>query len=218
MILLSPLKKATSRKGWYHELKDLADLKTCITQGFGENLVDYTQFGIKGHNGIDFALEDGTEVFASHDGIVESVSTDKSAGIGVVLKDLEKKTIYWHFKEATVHKGDYIKAGDMLGYGDNTGWSTGPHLHLGLKFYTPNGEVRDRENGYDGAVDPLPYIVWPNMKITKESLPLYYKAMLHRVPDTDFWVGHDVEEFLQAMMTQEEWKKLDLLITDARNI
>ena len=64
----------------------------------------------------------------------------------------------------------------------------------------------------------------PNyMIITKESLALLYKAMLHRSniengQPNEFWIGHEVEEFMNEMMKQEEWKKLDILITDARQL
>ena len=59
--------------------------------------------------------------------------------------------------------GQQVKQGDLLGHGDNTGWSTGSHLHFGMKLLNANGEVINRNNGYDGAVDPLKYLVWFGM-------------------------------------------------------
>ena len=44
------------------------------------------------------------------------------------------KTIYWHLiKEIPVKVGQKVQAGDVVGYADNTGFSTGDHLHFGLK-------------------------------------------------------------------------------------
>lgn len=94
------------------------------------------------------------------------------------------KTIYWHMcdcvKEpqftspiykAVGYKPDQtgvsqtgiaVKRGDLLGYADNTGASSGDHLHFGLKpqaqnesngaWYNPA-----QDNGYNGAIDPQPF-------------------------------------------------------------
>src|SRR5260370_31962867 len=59
--------------------------------------------------------------------------------------------------------GVAVKAGDLLGYADNTGLSTGDHLHFGLK---PQAEAEPagtwinvaQTNGYLGAIDPTPYL------------------------------------------------------------
>lgn len=89
------------------------------------------------------------------------------------------ETVYFHLKEARVsitddiskswfdwgrilNKGSrFIKAGQLIGISDNTGqYTTGAHLHFGMYIYwkDSNGMFsKDWKNGYDGAVDPLPY-------------------------------------------------------------
>ena len=69
---------------------------------------------------------------------------------------------FWHLVEGSikVQPGQRVESGDLLAMGDNTGMSTGNHLHRGLKpQIEENGEYRNElsGNGYYGAIDPEPY-------------------------------------------------------------
>ena len=70
-----------------------------------------------------------------------------------IIKQLYR-TISWHLidDDAVVKTGQVVKAGDLLGYGDNTGQSTGDHLHFGLHIIGT-----DLNNGYKGFSDPQLY-------------------------------------------------------------
>ena len=46
-----------------------------------------------------------------------------------------KATIYAHLSYTTVYEGQYVTAGEVLGYGGSTGYSTGPHLHFECRYY-----------------------------------------------------------------------------------
>ena len=130
-----------------------------ISQFFGENLNPlYKQLGLLYHNGIDIAIPNRTPVLASHDGTITEVSNEVnstfSRGYGVYLTHSEGWfTVYWHMLPPNLKVGDVIKAGEPLGYSDNSGQSTGPHLHFGLYAFP-----RDFNNGVGGAIDPLPYL------------------------------------------------------------
>jgi murein DD-endopeptidase MepM/ murein hydrolase activator NlpD len=61
-----------------------------------------------------------------------------------------------------VKPGDIVDIGTPLAKSDNTGLSTGPHLHFGLKPLDKGTEDWDwnnleQDNGYFGAVNPIPY-------------------------------------------------------------
>lgn len=144
------------------------------TQGFGSNPDYYkSNYGVAGHNGIDFVAAHGDPVYAAHDGICYP-EIDNSGGNGVVIRTQERfeygalnvfyKSIYWHLVKAdsVVHYGQIVKAGDLIGYADNTGKTTGDHLHFGLKPCDWNETEwtwynTEQSNGYNGAIDPTPY-------------------------------------------------------------
>lgn len=152
-------------------------------QKFGENAIDvYAKMGLKGHNGLDLYAPDGFPIYAAHDGEVVFCGEDGSAGLGIVIRTLEPKeykhatnsplsgedvfykSIYWHIKKGSfkVKAGDKVKAGQLIAEADNTGMSTGSHLHFGIKPVA-KGEADwswynvEQANGFMGAIDPAPF-------------------------------------------------------------
>lgn len=126
-----------------------------ITQLFGENPDIYRKWGFPGHNGIDYGIPNGTPIMAAVGGTVNLVGFE-NGGYGNYIKlshvDGSKTyfTYYAHLASAAVAAGQKVKVGTVIGYSNNTGASTGPHLHFGLKI--------DGENPpYKGYVDPMPY-------------------------------------------------------------
>lgn len=126
-------------------------------------------------------------VLAAHDGYVvsdASVQSDTKGRYVEILSDemvidgkkCKIKTMYFHLKEAYVSttpistswwakwlpkNGTRVKRGQMIGIANNTGlYTTGAHLHFGLYILwkqANGGYVKDTQNGYDGAEDPMPY-------------------------------------------------------------
>jgi len=127
-----------------------------ITQLFGENPDFYKRFGYAGHNGIDYGIPNGTPVKAAADGTVSLVSFE-NGGYGNYVKlthmDGAKPyyTYYAHLASAAVSAGQKVTVGTIIGYSNNTGASTGPHLHFGLKIDGQNPAFKD-------YVDPMPYL------------------------------------------------------------
>ena len=205
MKLQCPIKQGIKVKKWYGKntpLTSLDDFKLCISQEYGQNLRDYASIGLPFHNGIDIAFEEWTEVYASHDG--EAWFTEDSMkGLGVVVTGVGCKTIYWHLREAVrpLNSKWQVKRGDLIGYGDSTGYSTGHHLHYGLKLLDNSGNVLNRDNGVDGAIDPLPYITWFFMNDVE--VRKLYRLAFYREPDAGelaFWTGRSLAEFLTVAL------------------
>jgi len=128
----------------------------------------YKSMGMKGHNGTDYKAIHGEKIF--HAGFYEGwmkIEKDFSGGIGVDIVSNEPikvgdyegyiKTRYWHLKSPVGHDGKEVRLGDVIGLADNTGASSGDHLHFGVKKCDKDGNATEKNNGYNGAFDHTPY-------------------------------------------------------------
>jgi hypothetical protein len=106
--------------------------------------------GRHAHKGVDIPLKTGDGVFAAFDGVVRVTKAPRrSGGYGnlVVIRHFNGlETYYGHLSKYLVHSGDMVAAGDLIGYGGNTGRSTGPHLHFETRFM---GKAFDPERIFD---------------------------------------------------------------------
>ena len=87
------------------------------------------------HTGIDIGAHTGTPVLAPADGIV--VFAARNGGYGnmmMVQHSQTMTTVYGHLKSYVAKKGQYVKRGQVIALSDNTGWSTGPHLHFEVRI------------------------------------------------------------------------------------
>jgi len=84
------------------------------------------------HKGIDIDLEIGDPVYAAFDGVVR-IQRYNPGGYGtyVMIRHYNGlETIYGHLSEAIVVRNQTVRAGQIIGFGGNTGRSTGSHLHF----------------------------------------------------------------------------------------
>jgi murein DD-endopeptidase MepM/ murein hydrolase activator NlpD len=132
-----------------------------VVQPFGTNFVDFYQnLGLNGHNGIDFRSRSGCNCYASTSGEIVFAGEYGDGGIGIDIWDKKQgtRTIYYHLESVNIEKGQQVKAGDLIGKTDNTGkYTTGDHLHFGLKMVDERGFTINTDNGFRGAIDPTPY-------------------------------------------------------------
>lgn len=130
-----------------------------INRYFGEYPELYKQFGLPGHEGIDLYADHGDNIYAVADGKVSMAGHPNKHPYGMHVRIKHQagstafETVYAHLSQILVQVGQQVKAGEVIGRADNTGNSTGSHLHLTLKI-TGKGAP-----GYPGGiVDPLPYL------------------------------------------------------------
>lgn len=140
---------------------------------FGANPDTYKQFDLNGHNGLDFVLPQGKPIYAACDGDLifrndlDEKGNYKGFGKYARIENADGWTYYAHQLrfEGTDRK---VKALDLIGYADSTGFSTGSHVHFGFR-----PRVHDLKNGFGGCVDPLPFLT-DEIPMTK-----YYKINDH---------------------------------------
>ncbi len=135
-----------------------------MTQGFAERPEVYKRYGLLGHNGIDWGMKVGTPILAVADGkVVEAKFKDDpkgwdADGYGNYLK-LEHtwgESLYAHLSRIDVAEGDTVREGDRIGLSGNTGFSSGPHLHFGMRVKPFN-----RQDGWSGYTNPAWFLVGP---------------------------------------------------------
>lgn len=128
----------------------------------------HSVYGPLGHTGIDIPCQRWTPVYAAADGRVVLKETIPQRGLGIGLLHFEDKkyyiTKYWHLAAMDVDVGEQVKLGDFIGYADNTGWSSGDHLHFEL------GESDMTGTTYT-PIDPEPFM-YPTFALTaKTAIP-----------------------------------------------
>ncbi len=88
------------------------------------------------HKGVDISLHVGDTVRAAFDGRVRFTNYEaKGYGNYVVVRHNNGlETVYGHLSRFIVKANQYVKAGDPIALGGNTGRSTGPHLHFETRY------------------------------------------------------------------------------------
>lgn len=88
------------------------------------------------HLGHDWAVNVGTKVRASADGVVIAAYYSESYGYNVLLYHGDgMETRYAHLSKLKVEKGQAVSQNQIVGLSGNTGDSTGPHLHFEVIKY-----------------------------------------------------------------------------------
>lgn len=137
-----------------------------LSQGFGAEYHPevYAQFGYKGHNALDWAMDIGTKLVAVEDSTVTSAyfnQYDNGYGNYVRLTNKAGESwLYGHMSRVDVKLGQVVKKGQQIGLSGNSGFvlprptpqnpNAGAHLHFGLR-----PAHFDVNNGFGGYVDPI---------------------------------------------------------------
>ena len=126
----TPSTQAPSSSGWVSPVKSYT-----LTSPFGMRLHPIQKVW-KMHNGVDMAAPQGTPIYAAKSGKVTKTSYQAGgAGYYVTINHGDGfSSVYMHMTHYIVSPGQYVNAGQVIGYVGSTGGSTGPHLHFGISY------------------------------------------------------------------------------------
>ena len=127
---------------------------TLLTASYGMRMHPFYKT-LQSHQGVDYAIPEGSSVFATADGVVDRVSLRNStSGQTISIKHGNGyETLYCHLSKARVRRGQRVKRGDIIALSGDTGLSLAPHLHYEIRY-----------NGM--RVDPIHYFF---MELTPEE-------------------------------------------------
>ncbi len=156
-------------------------------QFYGENQELYATSSnlVGGHNGVDLRVDksapETSPIYAALDGTVTQVAFD-TTGYGHHLRmrcygpaGEELELIYAHLTHIDVAVGTVAGRGDVLGWAGSTGFSTGPHLHFGLRVRGVRLPV------INDWINPRPYLDPAARGLPRES---YARTYVLLPPDT----------------------------------
>lgn len=138
-----------------YKLSDIFTGNHPVSQIYGANPQYYSQFGLNGHEGVDYATPIGVNVLAPFDGEVirdNDNPVGNAYGNHVVIWDPIQKCAVWHchLSSNSVVVGQKVKRGQVVGKTGNSGNSSGPHLHENFVETDASGNRLNMNNGKQG--------------------------------------------------------------------
>lgn len=104
-----------------------------ITSGFGDR-DSPTEGASTNHKGIDVSASTGSGIVAAASGTVTISTYSYSAGNYIMIHHGGGVyTVYMHCSELLVSAGQEVSQGQVIAKVGSTGYSTGPHLHFGIR-------------------------------------------------------------------------------------
>ncbi len=125
-----------------------------LSSGFGWRANPFGRGGAEWHSGLDIPAKWGTPVRATADGVVEFAEWRSGYGLAVAIRHADGfSTLFGHLSAATVHAGEHVTRGAVVGRVGNEGRSTGPHVHYEVRRW---GKPVDPRRVRTAPVPPVP--------------------------------------------------------------
>lgn len=108
---------------------------TLLTAAYGTLMHPFYRT-LQHHQGVDYAIPEGTRVFATADGIVKEIKGKTSTSGTTIVIDHRNgyTTSYSHLQSVKVKRGQRVQRGDIIALSGNSGLSLAPHLHYEVRY------------------------------------------------------------------------------------
>jgi murein DD-endopeptidase MepM/ murein hydrolase activator NlpD len=125
-----------------------------VTSRYGNRRHPVLGFSAR-HNGVDFGAPVGTKVRTTASGTISSMGYNRGRGRYIIVRHPNRYfTHYYHLSRfnSKIRRGTRVVQGQVIGYVGNTGLTSGPHLHYGIK---KNGRFKNPLSMKSPAKTPL---------------------------------------------------------------
>lgn len=148
------------------------------------------------HAGTDWGMEVGVPILATEGGVVTFAGDNGTAGKEVRIQGDTGVWRYLHNSQLLVGAGAQIAEGQVIAKSGNTGYTTGPHLHI---YLSRGGKYVDPEAFIGNSGGDM---------VDQVLLDLIYDAALHRGaggdPGSASWLGKPVADVLRGVIASKE--------------
>lgn len=142
----------------------LGGLTIPISQGYGENVDYYKKVSggslQNGHEGVDFKTINGTKLYVPFENAIvvragSNVKGWENYGTFIVLWDPVQCCALWfcHLESYNAQVNDKLKLGDPFALTNNTGNTSGPHVHVNFCETDKDGLRLNQNNGSLGFLN-----------------------------------------------------------------
>ncbi len=140
-LYFPPSRAASSPTRYYTEPFVLPVSHSRLTTEFGQARYVNNSPKASRHSGLDMAAPTGTRIVATNRGRVTLAMDLILTGNTLVIDHGQGLfSVHFHMHELHVSEGEIVERGQQVGTVGSTGFSTGPHLHFTMSYFSHNIE------------------------------------------------------------------------------
>ncbi|MBE6189510.1 MAG: M23 family metallopeptidase [Rikenellaceae bacterium] len=127
---------------------------TLLTTSYGMRIHPFYKT-LTSHQGVDYAIPEGSRVFATADGKVKEIRRSSTQGQTIIIDHGNGyETSYSHLQRISVVRNQQVRRGDIIALSGDTGLSLAPHLHYEVRL---NGMRVDPIHYFFQELNPIEY-------------------------------------------------------------
>ncbi len=184
-----------------------------VTQDYGVNADYYKQFGLLAHEGLDATPIDSTDKtihsLPYKGKVVKDIDMgDKGGAYGINntiwYPEIGEAWQYCHMEKNFLSMDQEVAAGAEIGIMGVTGNTSGLHVHINRFKVDSNGYRLNKDNGYLGGIDPLPFL----LGLDSTNMNMYTMKSGNQVDLSNFESNKVLADIYDEVIHQKIWVKV----------